>query len=58
MKTYKVNVCRIAYGNMDIYVEAKNPKEAETLAEDKAGNYSFSEHTSEYEAQGCTECTP
>lgn len=52
MPKYRVNVCRIAYGNLDIEVEAKNEKEAMSKAEDKAGNYEFTEHTSEYKAQG------
>jgi hypothetical protein len=54
MPKYKVNVCRIAYGNLDIEVEAKNTKEAMRKAEDKAGDYLFTEHTSKYEAQGAT----
>jgi hypothetical protein len=52
MPKYRVNVCRIAYGNLDIEVEAKNKKEAMSKAEDKAGSYEFTEHTSEYKAQG------
>ena len=51
MAKYRVNVCRIAYGNRDIEVEAKNEQEAMTIAENKAGSYDFSEHTSKYEAQ-------
>ena len=56
MSKYRVNVCRIAYSNLDIEVEAKNPIEAEKKAEQEAGNHLFpNEHTSEYDAQGCHE---
>lgn len=52
MPKYRVNVCRIAYSNMDIEVEARNPKQAEKKAQEEAGNYSFpNEHTSEYSVQ-------
>jgi hypothetical protein len=57
---FSVDVCRIAYGNIDIEVEveAKNSRQGHTkacrLAEELAGNYNFSEHTSEYKAQGAT----
>ena len=55
MPKYSVNVCRIAYGsNLDIEVEARNPKEAMRKAEKIAGSYEFPEHTIEYEAQGVT----
>ena len=55
MPRYRVNVCRIAYGNLDIEIEADNEKEAMQKAENKAGDYSFTEHTSKYEAQGATQ---
>jgi len=55
LKRYRVNVCRTAYGNLDIEVEATNAVEAGKIAVDKAGNYSFTEHTSEYSEQGVTE---
>ena len=58
MPKYKVNVCRIAYGNRVIEVEAKNQKEAMRKAEDEAGNYEFTENISEYEAQGATKIDP
>jgi hypothetical protein len=48
IKKYTVNVCRTAYGNHDIVVEAKDEKEAKEKALDEAGNYFYSEHTSEY----------
>jgi hypothetical protein len=50
---YRVNVCRIAYGNQYIEVVARNKKEAQRTAEDEAGNLSFTEHTSKYQAQTC-----
>lgn len=50
---YRVNVCRIAYGNRNISVTARNKQEAQQAAEDVAGNYSFTEHTSEYKTQSC-----
>jgi hypothetical protein len=53
MPKYRVDVCRIAYANRTIEVEAKNPKQAQRLAEDEAGGLDFSEHTSKYEAQTC-----
>jgi hypothetical protein len=55
LKKFRVDVSRIGYGNCDIEVQARNPKEAMEAAEEVAGNYSFSEHTSQYEAQGATE---
>lgn len=55
MSKYRVNVSRIAYGNLDIDVEAANEREALRIAEEEAGNHLFNEHTSEYQAQGATE---
>ena len=52
MPKYRINVCRIAYGNRDIEVTARNLEAATKKAEDTAGNYLFNEHTSKYEAQG------
>lgn len=52
MPKYSVNVCRTAYGNRDIVVDAKNAKEAEERAVEVAGNFEFSEHTSNYTAEG------
>jgi len=51
---YRVNVCRIAYGNLDIEVIGRNAREAKRDAEDEAGNHVFTEHTSEYKAQSVT----
>lgn len=54
MPKYRVNVCRTAYGNLDFVVDdAKNPTQAMRIAEREAPNHDFTEHTSEYEAQGC-----
>jgi hypothetical protein len=51
---YRVNVCRIAYGNQDIEVVADNARKAKRLAEEEAANHVFTEHTSEYQAQSVT----
>jgi hypothetical protein len=51
---YRVNVCRIAYGNLDIEVPAHNAREAKRDAEVEAANHVFTEHTSEYQAQSVT----
>jgi hypothetical protein len=54
-RRYKVNVCRIAYSNLDIEVSATSQKDALRKAEAQAGNHVFpNEHTSEYEAQGAS----
>jgi len=58
LKKYRVNVCRIAYGNLDIEVEARNARAAERLAEADAGNHSFTEHTAEYRTQTCQRLEP
>jgi hypothetical protein len=52
---YKVSVTRIGYANLEVEVEAENPEDAERKALDTAGNHLFSEHSSEYEAQGVSE---
>ena len=51
---YVVSVCRIAYGHNEIEVEADSPEQAEEKALDKAGDYLYNEHTSEYEVTGVT----
>jgi hypothetical protein len=48
LKKYRVPVCRIGYGHADIEVTARNDKEAEAKAIEKAGNHLFSENSSEY----------
>jgi hypothetical protein len=55
MRKFVVNVCRIGYGNRDIEVEADTEAEAKEKALDDAGNYLYSEHTSEYEVEGVRE---
>ena len=42
MAKYIVNVCRIAYGNLDIEVEASSAEQAEEKALNEAGNHLFS----------------
>ena len=55
MEKYIVNICRIAYSNLDIEVEAINQVEAERWALDNAGSYDFPiEHTSEYQLNSTT----
>ncbi|MHC4616434.1 MAG: hypothetical protein ACYTEQ_01640 [Planctomycetota bacterium] len=51
MLKYIVTVCRIGYAFRDIKVEAHTAEEAKVTAEEIAGNYEYSESTSEYEAQ-------
>jgi hypothetical protein len=58
MAKYIVNVCRIAYGNLDIEVEADSPYQAEERALNEAGNHLFGEHSSEYEAMSVSESQP
>ena len=50
-KTYVVTVLRIGYAHQIIKVFAMSEKQAREKAEDVAGNYNFSEHSSEYEIQ-------
>lgn len=50
-KEYEVAVCRIGYAHTTFKVYAKSPLEAETLADEMAGGYEFSEKSSEYEIQ-------
>jgi hypothetical protein len=49
MPKFKVTVLRTGYSVTEIEVEAANEEEAEEVAQDEAGGYSFSEHSSEYE---------
>lgn len=48
---FNVHVMRIGYAFRIIQVEAKNPKEAEELALEEAGNHEYSEKSSEYSVQ-------
>jgi hypothetical protein len=51
---YTVLVIRTSYGNREIEVEANSEEEAKEKAIDEAGNYEFSEHTSNYEVDYVT----
>lgn len=52
---YIVEVCRTSYSRLQpIEIDAESPEEAEALALDKAGNYSFDESESDYTAESCT----
>jgi hypothetical protein len=55
MKKFTVKVCRISYGFNDIEVDAETPEQAEELALENAGDYLFSEKSSEYTTDGATE---
>ena len=54
MNTYEVQVTRIGYGSRTDRVKAKTLKEAEQKALDQAGNFLYSEHTSDYEIESAT----
>jgi hypothetical protein len=49
MSKWLVNVVRVGYASRIIEVAAESEEEAKQLAMDTAGNYQFSEHTSDYE---------
>ena len=51
---WSANVCRTGYGFAEISVKARTAAEAEALAEDEAGNHSYSEKTSDYEVDWVT----
>lgn len=55
MKKFTVTVCRTSHGFNDIEVNAETPEQAEELALDSAGDYLFSEASSEYMTTGITE---
>lgn len=55
MKTFDVHVCRIGYAHRTFQIEADNEKEAKEKALDEAGNYEYSENSSDYEIESCTE---
>jgi len=46
-----VTVLRIGYAHRNIEISAISEEQAREKAEDMAGNYNFSEHSSEYEIQ-------
>ena len=52
---YRVHVCRTAYAHLTLEVEADDPKQAEDIALDEAGNHLFSESSSEYSAESVIE---
>lgn len=49
MPKFQIPIIRSGFGCKTIEVEAENQKEAEEKALDEAGDYEFSEHTSEYD---------
>jgi propanediol dehydratase large subunit len=49
---FSIPVIRSGFACRNIEVEATSQEEAENLALDEAGNYEFSEHTSEYDIDG------
>lgn len=54
VQDWSANVCRTGYGFADILVKARTAAEAESLAQDEAGNHSYSEKTSDYEVDWVT----
>jgi hypothetical protein len=54
-RKFIVEVCRIGYGSTEIEVMACNEFQAEEKALDEAGDICFSDHSSEYTAEGCRE---
>jgi len=55
LKTYLVEVLRTGYSCRTLEIQAENEEQAASLAEDEAGNYEYSEHTSEYEIESVRE---
>ena len=52
-RTVNVEVCRVGYGSLTMEVpDARSDREAAEVALNKAGGESFSEHSSEYTAEG------
>jgi len=54
-RKFTISVCRTGYGHRDIEVEAESQAQAESLALDEAGDYDYSEHSSEYSLEGVTD---
>lgn len=52
LQDFKVDVCRVGYGFRTITVSAVTQEEAEEKALDQAGDYYYSEKTSEYVLEG------
>lgn len=55
LKAFDVDMCRISYGHYTIRVWAMDEKNAEEAAHEVAGNFLYSEKTSEYEANDVRE---
>jgi hypothetical protein len=49
MKKFEVDVTRLAYSNRTLSVEAESEEEAYQVALSMAGDYDYSESSSEYE---------
>jgi hypothetical protein len=54
MNTYEVHVTRVGYGSRLAKIQAKTLQEAKDKALAEAGNFLYSEHTSEYEIESAT----
>lgn len=48
MKTYKIEICRTSYGYRTIFVGAESNLKAQQQALNNAGDYEFTESSSEY----------
>jgi hypothetical protein len=48
MRTFKIELCKSSYGYRTIFVEAESNLKAQLKALDDAGDYEFSESSSEY----------
>ena len=54
MNTYEVHVTRVGYSSRIDRVKAKTLKEATEKALAQAGDFEYSEHTSDYEIESAT----
>jgi hypothetical protein len=54
MPKYAIEMCRVSYAHATIELEAPDALTAGALAEDRAGNCDYNEHTAEYEIQAIT----
>ena len=54
MNTYEVQVTRVGYGSRLSQVQANTLQEAKDKALAEAGDFLYSEHTSEYEIESAT----
>lgn len=55
---YKIPLVRIGYGFHIAEIEAESQDEAEQIALDNAGDYEYSEKSSEYEIEGVSKMPP